>query len=127
MPTFGGHSKYFTKRSRIAKKIGFCLEFRGDELKLKRNHHYYYQIQGQLNISRRNICYFVVYIDDNHPIFVEEIVKDEILWKVEMFPTLTKFYEDCIEELIRKRLSRNQRCYDPPYILEAQNKNKSKK
>lgn len=30
-------------------------------MKLKKTSSYYYQVQGQLKITKRNVCYFVVY------------------------------------------------------------------
>ncbi|KAJ8909313.1 hypothetical protein NQ315_008311 [Exocentrus adspersus] len=37
-----------------------CLEAKNGVVKLKRTHRYYYQIQGQLNIARKQKCYFIV-------------------------------------------------------------------
>lgn len=31
------------------------------KMKLKKTSSYYYQVQGQLKITKRNVCYFVVY------------------------------------------------------------------
>lgn len=42
------------------KKIDCCI-LHNNKLKLKRNHDYYYQVQGQLQITRRKYCYFVVW------------------------------------------------------------------
>lgn len=38
-----------------------CLQEKNGALKLKETHNYYYQVQGQLNISQRKLCYFVVW------------------------------------------------------------------
>lgn len=44
------------------RKIDYCIHNEEiDEIILKRNHNYYYQIQGLLHISDREICYFIVY------------------------------------------------------------------
>lgn len=32
-----------------------------NDLCLKRNHNYYYQVQGQLAITRRKYCYFIIW------------------------------------------------------------------
>lgn len=42
------------------KKLSF-MSFIDGELKLKTSHDYYYQIQGQLHITERKYCYFVVW------------------------------------------------------------------
>lgn len=42
------------------KKLNFMNIIDG-ELKLKTSHDYYYQIQGQLHITERQNCYFVVW------------------------------------------------------------------
>lgn len=109
----------------LAKK-DTCLQIKNGEIKLKRNHSYYYQVQGQLNITKRSKCYFVVYINDSIDLFIEEKYKDEQFWKEHMLPELTRFYTSCIApEIIRNNLSKNKKCVDPPYILDAiENRNK---
>jgi hypothetical protein len=32
-----------------------------DIFKLKRNHDYFYQIRGQLHVTQRQYCYFILY------------------------------------------------------------------
>lgn len=44
----------------ITKKINFAT-IENEKLKLKRNHNYYFQVQGQLQITKRKICYFIVW------------------------------------------------------------------
>lgn len=41
-------------------KIDFC-KVEDNTLKLKQNHNCFYQVQGQLHITCRNYCYFVVW------------------------------------------------------------------
>ncbi|KAL4136163.1 hypothetical protein QTP88_007727 [Uroleucon formosanum] len=43
------------------KKITFCRIQNENEMELKKEHNYYYQIQGQMHVSKRKFCYFVVY------------------------------------------------------------------
>ena len=39
---------------------GFCLALTGEgRLRLREEHDYYYQVQGELNITKRQLCYFV--------------------------------------------------------------------
>ena len=74
------------------KKFDF-LEFVGhDKFQLKRTHRYYYQVVGEMQLSRRNKCYFVVYTLKD--LWYEEIKLDEDFFKSNMLPALTKFYEE---------------------------------
>jgi len=54
-------AKEFTPEDAITVgKIKGCLVNNG-QLQVKRNNNYYYQVRGQLNISRRMYCYFCVW------------------------------------------------------------------
>ena len=46
---------------RLAKSdVSFCLALSGEgRLRLREDHDYYYQVQGELNITKRQVCYFV--------------------------------------------------------------------
>jgi len=68
------------------------LDIRGSDkqLHLKTNHSYYYQIQGQLGITGRKKCFFVVYTGSD--VFIEEVVFDSEYWAVCMVPRLALFY-----------------------------------
>lgn len=70
----------------------FCLAYVADEIKLKRNHNYFYQVQGQMAISGIKWCDFVVYTFES--IFVERIAFDETLWCNNMLPSLLQFYRN---------------------------------
>ncbi|KAG5895993.1 hypothetical protein JTB14_005099 [Gonioctena quinquepunctata] len=76
-----------------ATKKNICLEHVKDQLRLKRNHLYYYQVQGQLNICRRIICYFVVFVDTERGLFIEKIERDKKFWNEMMLPKLSYFYQ----------------------------------
>ncbi len=61
---------------------------------LKKGHNYYYQIQGQLQITCRQWCDFVVWtlsatIDN---LVVQRIYSDEDVWKNTIYPHLYCFY-----------------------------------
>ena len=45
----------------LAKSDGsFCLSVSNEgRLRLREDHDYYYQVQGELNITKRQVCYFV--------------------------------------------------------------------
>lgn len=95
----------------VKEKKGNCLEIVDGSVRLKRNHNYYYQIQGQLNVTGRQFCYFVVYINDNVELFVEKIEKDNDLWESYMLPKLVRFYRECVaREIITKRIAKLGNC-----------------
>lgn len=62
----------------------------GETLKLKENHSYFYQIQGQLRIARKEFCYFVVFTHSD--LHVEKIYYDPAFFE-RMLPLLRQFYE----------------------------------
>lgn len=111
----------------IDKVKSLCLEKTVDSvIRLKRNHDYYYQVQGQLQICKRSWCDFVVWILRTKPpftdnMFIERIVRDDEFWKTKMLPKLQTFYKTCLlPELVDPRERRNMEIRDPPHILEAQ-------
>lgn len=97
-----------------ARKKMICLEFAPDDnLQLKRNHKYYYQVGGQLNISNRKSCYFVVYVEDKQNLVVEKINKDEHLWENTMLAKLKEFYlENVLPETICRNIPKGLKCQD---------------
>lgn len=99
--------------------------YTGETPKLSTRHYIYYQIQGQLHITGREFCEFIVYA--NQKIHVQRIHSDNDFWRTEMEPLLTRFYNECVlPELVDSRLDRNMKIKDPPYILDAINKRKIK-
>ena len=79
----------------LATKKEVCSSFFLDKhLSLKRNHAYYFQVQGQLHITRRSWCDFVVCTSTSTAtdLCVERIRVDHKLWKDTMFPKLFRFY-----------------------------------
>ena len=63
-------------------------------LKLKLNHQYYYQIQGQMAITERLWCDIVIYTQKG--ISVERIQFDSNLWEKECLPKLIDFYDNSL-------------------------------
>ncbi|XP_069361994.1 uncharacterized protein [Maniola hyperantus] len=88
------------------KKITFCTNDSNlDNIKLKRNHNYYYQIQGQLQITQRKYCIFIVWTPLG--LVYEKIEKNNDFWN-SIVSKLDEFYFKCIlPELIDPRLPRN--------------------
>ena len=63
-------------------------------LKLKRSHPYFCQVQGQMAITERDWCDFVVYTPKG--ISIERIPYDAEFWTNELLPKLTMFYDNCL-------------------------------
>jgi len=51
-------------------------------MELKKEHSYYYQIQGQMHVSKRKFCYFVVYTENWSKVQIIEY--DESFWSNKM-------------------------------------------
>ena len=65
--------------------------------KLKHTHNYYYQVQGQLAITGRLWCDFIIYTAKD--ICVERILFDSEFWS-SMEAKLVDFYINCVLPLI---------------------------
>ena len=86
---------------------------------IKEIHEYYYQIQGQLNICERDVCYLFVWTTIDYRVI--EIRRNVKTRKNMMCPKVNRFYNTCVKpELIDSRLARKMRIKDPPHIVEAQ-------
>ncbi|KAH8037706.1 hypothetical protein HPB51_015751 [Rhipicephalus microplus] len=94
---------------------------------LSRSHSYFYQVQGQLHITGRIICDFVVYTTKG--IHVQEIRRDDAFWRAKMEPFLLRFYKDCIlPEIVDSRLARSMDVRHPEWnrlAIEAKKKTKN--
>lgn len=72
------------------------------------NHDWYFQVQGQLHITRRKSCVFAIWIGEFKPLQVENIEKDTEFFEKKMLPKLSGFYFECVlPELIDPRQTRN--------------------
>uniref|UniRef100_A0A1B6E5X2 Uncharacterized protein n=1 Tax=Clastoptera arizonana TaxID=38151 RepID=A0A1B6E5X2_9HEMI len=102
-----------------ARKCTFwTLDKNGEVGDINRNHHFYYQIQGQLRVTRRQFCYFTLWLPKG--IKITKIDRDDEFWKEKMFPKLERFYMDCLlPELIDPRHNRSMPIRNPSYIEEA--------
>jgi len=52
------------------------------KMKLKKDSSYYYQVQGQLKITKRKVCYFVVYSE--HWLHYDVVEFDKNFWSSKM-------------------------------------------
>ena len=87
------------------------------ELRLKRNHQYYYQVQQHLNITKLKYCDFVVFafnVNNQPVIFHERIYPDFTLWE-SLQPKLTTFWRICIlPEILGRWYTR--KCHMPSLV-----------
>ena len=64
------------------------------QLKLKHSHVYFCQIQGQMAITERKWCDFVIYTERG--INIERIEYDSDFWDNSLLPKLIRFYDNCL-------------------------------
>lgn len=97
------------------KKIKFWVyDAIHNSFKINTNHMWYYQIQGQLHVTRRNVCLFGVWTGTQHSLKIEYVSKDDNFWKDKMETPLKIFYLECIlPELVDPRHTRNMPIRDP--------------
>lgn len=82
----------------------FKVDKETNEISVNKNHNYFFQIQGQLNVLNRDYCLFVIYCGNDVELKITKIAKDEKFW-AEMIPKLEKFYfEQLLPEIINPRL-----------------------
>ena len=92
------------------KKI-FCSLSADGKVVLKRSHSYYYQVQGQLALSGRKWCDFVIWTCVD--ISIERIFADSDFFQQHMLPFLNDFYVKAfIPELFTCRVKRGLPLYN---------------
>ena len=67
-------------------------------LQLRRSHVYYCQTQGQMAITKRKWCDFVIYTTKG--IAVQTIEFDPVFWTDELLPKLVTFFDNCFAPAI---------------------------
>ena len=83
----------------------FCLQKDDDgRLRLTDKHAYYYQVQHQLGVCRREFCYFVVWTE--HDVHIEIITFDSELWEQICEKSLHIFQAAILPELVAKFFTR---------------------
>lgn len=81
-----------------------CNESTG-KINLKLTHDYYFQIQGQLHITQKSFCDFIIWTPLD--IYIERIFKNENFWLNKMQTQLVNFYHEALlPEIIDPRLCR---------------------
>lgn len=101
-------SRNFTIENAIVDKTLDYLTLGNDgHIALKPTHNYMYQIQGQLHITKRDICYFIVYTKLD--LMYCKIERDDLFWVDKMQLYLEKFYmKALLPEIVDSRVKRNQ-------------------
>ncbi|KAF5292866.1 hypothetical protein FQR65_LT11118 [Abscondita terminalis] len=85
--------------------IDYCY-IENSKVKLKSNHNYMFQIQGLLEITGRQFCYFFIYTFKDCT--YEIIVRDKQFWNDQVIGKLEKFYYSAyLPELLDSRFNRN--------------------
>lgn len=106
------------------RKITFW-KYDNGQLFINKKHHWYFQVQGQLNITGRKECLFAVWTGSNEQIKTEIIQCDQKLWNNHMVPKLKTFYlESLLPELLDPRKTRNMplRKISPPTMSKEKTK-----
>jgi hypothetical protein len=102
------------------KKIPFFKKDRDGILKINKEHYWYYQVQGQLHVTRSEKCLFAIWSGESFPVKTEIIERDDNFWSTKMERKLKDFYLDCLlPELIDPRFPRKMPIRDPKYIIDA--------
>jgi len=105
----------------LTKKITFWqLQKDGTIGDYKKKHNYHFQIQGQLYVTKRKYCIFCVWTKKGFK--TEKIIFDELFWKQNMLPKLTKFFFNCLLPEIVDPRHPGRSIRNPNYIIEAQKK-----
>ena len=98
------------------KPSAFFLRYVDGKFYLKTTHKSYYQIQGQLYITGRPWCDFVVWTPSYTS--VERIWFDTTLWSQKMYPRLREFYmNSLLSELTSPRHPSGQPIREPVPFL----------
>lgn len=112
----------------LQKKLNFWIANKSGVLQINKSHNWYYQIQGQLHVTRKSKCLFGVWANEMEPLKIEYIDRDRDFFENKMRLKLDSFYLNCIlPELLDPRHNRNMPIRDPPYILEAIKKRDDRK
>lgn len=117
--------KEFTPEEAVQNGKLKCMVNCKGKLILKKTDNYYYQVQGQLNITEKKFCYFVVWTPKgtyyNFSIYnltkimfkyfigfvIDKITKDAEFWINKIEPHVSTFYMECLlPEIIDSRFDR---------------------
>ena len=80
----------------------FLIYDEENKITLKETHSYMYQIQGQLGISKKNCCIFIVYT--HKELFYQRIYFNREMFENQILPKTTEFYEQVFKPFIASKL-----------------------
>ncbi|XP_049512427.1 uncharacterized protein LOC125940379 [Dermacentor silvarum] len=95
----------------------FCCKKVGGEVVLKKDHAYYFQVQGQMAVTGHKWCDFAIWTENSQPgmpanIHVQRVSFDEFFWQQDMLPALLHFVKHAlIPEMVTKRVKRLGKLY----------------
>ncbi|XP_049517784.1 uncharacterized protein LOC125943202 [Dermacentor silvarum] len=87
----------------------FCAEIIDGEVTLKRDHAYFYQVQGQLGITKKPWCDFVIWTNHTecqHRMSVERIYFNKAIWEDILEGLLYVYKAAVVPELLTRRIRR---------------------
>lgn len=98
-----------------------------DTYKINTNCNWYYQVQGQLHVSKRKQCIFAIWGGENRDLKVEYIERDDVFWS-RMEKELVDFNMQCmLPEIVDSRRNRGMPIRDglsdpdlPPIVQPVQ-------
>ncbi|CAI6354556.1 unnamed protein product [Macrosiphum euphorbiae] len=92
-------------------KLKFATVDNQGNLQLKKSDKYYFQVMGQLQITKRLFCYFIIWSPKG--ILYQKILRDDDFFETKMKTLLENFYfQAMLPELIDSRADRNRRLRD---------------
>ena len=80
----------------------FCLEKRNGEMRLKKDHEYYFQVQAQLHIVEAAYCDFMVWSPQPEPPHIERIYPDATFFDLNLSNVIQLLKLCIIPEIVGK-------------------------
>ena len=81
-------------------------------------------LQGQLRITKKNVCLLAVWTSAQYDLAIERIERDDSFWFDHMQQKLVTFYMECLLPEIDPRFTRRTVIRNPPSITDAQKQKK---
>ena len=115
---------HFTAQEAVKRNADVAFKVGKDgEIVFNKAHNHYYQMQGQMHITGRSYCLYIVWTPKSY--ICERVPRDDIFWKTNMEEKLTRFYNDCLlPEIVEQNYLVGKPIYNPQYLLEAVAKGK---
>lgn len=119
---------FWKRLTRCRRKDQTDRPLQENDFEINTGHKWYFQMQGQLHITKTTTCLFGIWFGDDNPMKVYYVERDDQFWETKMKSQLQIFYLSCLlPELIDSRQERGMNIRDPEYILKAIEKLKKEK